>query len=195
MKSATYGCRKAERPDSILGPPVNLGKNCRAYGWTNSDRDPQARSEQGLLGCDGPRPERRVWDAFLKHRWPVSVGATAGALVLVDDGVDGSEVTAQPAVVTLVVSAAYLPIGAFRRQLGNPRVLMLETAGVLVFGALTLGALLADARLAQCRLARAHGLGFRPSPGRQGSAEVVREICAALDALIAVGILLAVPHL
>lgn len=116
-----------------------------------------------------------------------------------DDGVDGSEVTAQLAVVTLVMAAAYLPIGAFRRQLGDLRVLVLETAGGLVFGALAMGALLADGRPAQYFLAAAwlghvawdfvHHRAGRVVP------RWYAELCAVLDALAAVGILLAVPHL
>lgn len=58
---------------------------------------------------------------------------------LIDDGIDGSEVTTQLAVITMIMAAAYLPIGAFRRQLGDPRVLIFETAGVLLFGTLALG--------------------------------------------------------
>ena len=143
--------------------------------------------------------ERRGWGAFLRHRWPVLVGIALGTLGLVDDGIDGSEVTAQLAVVTLVMAAAYLPIGAFRRQLGNPGVLILETAGVLAFGALALGALLADGRLAQYPLAAAWlGHGAWDVAHHWADRVVPRwyaEICAVLDVLVAVGILLAVPHL
>lgn len=151
-----------------------------------------------------PRPHRRApdhrgWSAFLKHRWPVLVGIAAGTLALIDDGVDGSEVTAQLAVVTLVMAAAYLPIGAFRRQLGDPRILILETAGVLVFGGLALGALLTDGRLAQYLLAAAW-LGHGAWDVAHYRADKVvpkwyAEICAVLDVLVAIGILLAVPHL
>lgn len=145
------------------------------------------------------RTERRGWDAFLRHRWPILVGIALGTLGLIDDGVDGSEVTAQLAVVTLLMAAAYLPIGAFRRQLGNPRVLMLETAGVLFFGALALGALLADGRLAQYLLAAAWlGHGAWDVAHHRADKVVPRwyaEICAVLDVLVAVGILLAVPRL
>jgi hypothetical protein len=100
-------------------------------------------------------PRRRGWSAFLKHRWPVLIGLAAGTLGLIDDGIDGSEVTARPAVVTLLMAAAYLPLGTFRRQLGDPKVLLVETVGVLAFGALALGALLAYGRLAQYLLAAA----------------------------------------
>lgn len=145
------------------------------------------------------RTERRGWSAFLRHRWPILVGIALGTLGLIDDGVDGSEVTAQLAVVTLLMAAAYLPIGAFRRQLGNPRVLMLETAGVLVFGALALGALLADGRLAQYLLVAAWlGHGAWDVAHHRADKVVPRwyaEICAVLDVLVAVGILLAVPRL
>ena len=85
----------------------------------------------------------------------VDIGLAAGTLGLIDDGIDGSEVTTQLAVVTLVMAAAYLPIGAYRRQLGDPKVLLVVTVGVLAFGALALGALLAEGRLAQCLLAAA----------------------------------------
>ena len=88
--------------------------------------------------------ENRGWGTILRHRWPTLVGIAAGTLALVDDGVDGSRVTTQLAVITLIVAVAYLPIGALRSQLGDPRVLVLETAGMLVFGALALGALLAE---------------------------------------------------
>ena len=141
-------------------------------------------------------PEHRGWGAILRHRWPTLVGITAGTLALVDDGVDGSPVTTQLAVITLIVAAAYLPIGATHRQLGDPRVL--ETAGVLVFGALALGALLAEGRTAQYLLAAAwlghgawdvaHHLADRVVP------RWYAEICAVLDVLVAVGIILAVPH-
>ena len=55
------------------------------------------------------RPQGFV--SFLRQDWPVLVGIALGTLALVDDGVDGSEVTAQLAMVTLVMAAAYLPIG------------------------------------------------------------------------------------
>lgn len=143
--------------------------------------------------------DHRGWSAFPMHRWPLLVGLALGTLALIDDGVDGSEVTAQLAVVTLVMAAAYLPIGAFRKQLGDPKVLMLETAGLLVFGALTLGALLANGRLAQYLLAAAWlGHGAWDVAHHRADRVVPRwyaEICAVLDVLIAVGILLAVPHL
>lgn len=143
--------------------------------------------------------ERSRWVKILGHRWPVLVGITLGALALIDDGVDGSEVTTQLAVVTIIMAAAYLPIGAFRRQLGNPRVLMLETAGVLVFGGLALGALLAEGRTAQYLLAAAWlGHGAWDLVHHRADKVVPRwyaEICAVLDVSVAVGILLAVPHL
>ena len=137
--------------------------------------------------------------SFLRHRWGVLVGIALGTLALVDDGVDGSEVTTQLAVVTLVMAAAYLPIGAFRGQLGDPKVLVLETAGVLVFGALALGALVADGRPAQYLLAAAW-LGHAAWDFAHHRADRVvpkwyAELCAVLDASVAVGILLAVPHL
>ena len=137
--------------------------------------------------------------SFLRHRWPLLIGVALGTLALVDDGLDGSEVTAQLAVVTLVVAVAYLPIGAFRKQLGDSRVLLIETAGALFFGALAMGALLADGRPAQYLLAAAW-LGHAAWDFAHHRADRVvprwyAEICAALDALIAVGILLAVPHL
>ena len=137
--------------------------------------------------------------SFLRHRWPLLVGVALGVLALVEDGTDGSEVTAQLAAVTIVMAAAYLPIGAFRGQLGDPKVLVLETSGVLFFGGLALGALLADGRPAQYLLAAAW-LGHAAWALAHHRADRVvprwyAEICAALDALIAVGILLAVPHL
>ena len=137
--------------------------------------------------------------SFLGHRWPLLVGVALGTLALIDDGVDGSEVTAQLAVVTVVMASAYLPIGAFRGQLGDPRVLMLETAGVLLFGGLALGALLADGRPAQYLLAAAW-LGHAAWDFAHHRADRVvprwyAELCAILDAAVAVGILLAVPHL
>jgi hypothetical protein len=138
------------------------------------------------------------WGTVLRRCWPTLVGVVAGTLALVDDGVDGSPVTAQLAVITLLVAVAYLPIGAVRRQLGDRKVLALETAGVLVFGALALGALLAGGRAAQYLLAAAwlghgawdvaHHLADRVVP------RWYAEICAVLDVLVAVGIILAVPH-
>jgi uncharacterized membrane protein HdeD (DUF308 family) len=102
----------------------------------------------------------------------------------------------QLAVINLIVAVAYLPIGAIRRQLGDPRVL--ETAGVLVFGVLALGALLAEGRTAQYLLAAAwlghgawdiaHHLADRVVP------RWYADICAVLDVLVAVGIIFAVPH-
>ncbi len=143
-------------------------------------------------------PEHRGWGTILRHRWPTLVGIAAGTLALVDDGVDGSRVTTQLAVITIIVAVAYLPIGAARRQLGDPRVLVVETAGVLIFGALALGALLAEGRTAQYLLAAAwlghgawdvaHHLADRVVP------RWYAEICAVLDVLVAVGIILAVPH-
>ena len=142
--------------------------------------------------------EHSGWGTVLRRCWPTLVGVVAGTLALVDDGVDGSPVTAQLAVITLLVAVAYLPIGAVRRQLGDRRVLALETAGVLVFGALALGALLAEGRAAQYLLAAAwlghgawdvaHHLADRVVP------RWYAEICAVLDVLVAVGIILAVPH-
>ena len=76
---------------------------------------------------NGLAPEHRGWGMILSHRWPTLVGIVAGTLALVDDGVDGSRVTTQLAVVTVIVAVAYLPIGAVRRQLGDPGVLVLET--------------------------------------------------------------------
>ena len=127
-------------------------------------------------------PNSRGWSAFLKDRWPALIGLAAGTLGLIDDGIDGSEVTTPLAVVTLVMAAAYLPIGAYRRQLGDPKVLLVETVGVLAFGALALGALLAEGRLAQYLLAAAWPKWYA-------------ELCAVLDVMVAIGILLAVPHL
>jgi hypothetical protein len=147
---------------------------------------------------NGLAPEHRGWGMILGHRWPTLVGIVAGTLALVDDGVDGSRVTTQLAVVTVIVAVAYLPIGAVRRQLGDPRVLVLETTGVLVFGALAVGALLAEGQTAQYLLAAAwlghgawdivHHLADRVVP------RWYAEICAVLDVLVAVGIILAVPH-
>jgi hypothetical protein len=142
--------------------------------------------------------EQSGWGTVLGRCWPTLVGVVAGTLALADDGVDGSPVTAQLAVITLLVAVAYLPIGAVRRQLGDRRVLALETAGVLVFGALALGALVAEGRTAQYLLAAAwlghgawdvaHHLADRIVP------RWYAEICAVLNVLVAVGIILAVPH-
>jgi hypothetical protein len=66
-------------------------------------------------------PKSRGWGAFLKHRWPALIGLAAGTLGLIDDGIDGSEVTAQLAVITLLMAAAYLPIGAFEGSWATPR--------------------------------------------------------------------------
>ena len=142
---------------------------------------------------------RRGWIAFLKHRWPALIALVVGTLGLIDDGIDGSEVTTQLAVVTIVMAAAYLPIGAFRRQLGDPKVLMVETVGVLAFGALALGALLADGRLAQYLLAAAWlghgGWDFAHHRANKVVPRWYAELCAVLDVMVAIGILLAVPHL
>lgn len=139
------------------------------------------------------------WIGMLKHRWPVLVGFTLGILALIDDGVDGSEVTTQLAVITLIMAAAYLPIGLFRGEFSNFKVLILETAGVLVFGALALAALVADGRPAQYLLAAAWlGHGLWDVMHHRADKVVPRwyaEICAVLDVLIAIGILLAVPRL
>ncbi len=155
-----------------------------AYAWGVSERS---------------YPKRRGWIAFLMHRWPALIGLAAGTLGLIDDGIDGSEVTTQLAVVTLVMAAAYLPIGAYRRQLGDPKVLMVETAGVLAFGALALGALVAEGRLAQYLLAAAWlGHGAWDFAHHRANKVVPRwyaELCAVLDVMVAIGILLAVPYL
>ena len=147
---------------------------------------------------NGLAPEHRGWAMILRHRWPTLVGIVAGTLALVDDGVDGSRVTTQLAVVTVIVAVAYLPIGAVRRQLGDPGVLVLETAGVLVFGALAVGALLAEGRTTQYLLAAAWlGYGAWDVVHHLADRVVPRwyaEICAILDVLVAVGIMLAVPH-
>ena len=144
-------------------------------------------------------PKSRGWSAFLKHRWPALIGLAAGTLGLIDDGIDGSEVTAQLAVITLLMAAAYLPIGAFRRQLGDPKVLMVETVGVLAFGALALGALLADGRFAQYLLAAAWlGHGAWDFAHHRANKVVPRwyaELCAVLDVMVAIGILLTIPYL
>lgn len=122
-----------------------------------------------------------------------------GARGLVDDGIDGSEVTAQLAVVTVVMAPAYLPIGAYRGQLGDPKVLAVGTVGVLAFGSLALGALLADGRLAQYLLAAAWmGHGAWDFAHHRADRVVPRwyaELCAVLDVTVAIGILLAVPYL
>jgi hypothetical protein len=140
----------------------------------------------------------RDWGRILRHCWPTLVGIAAGTLALVDDGVDGSQVTTQLAVITLIVAVAYLPIGAARRQLGDPRVLVLEMAGGLVFGVLALGALLAEGRTAQYLLAAAWlGHGAWDVVYHLADRVVPRwyaEICAVLDVLVAFGIILAVPH-
>ncbi len=157
------------------------------------------RATAGRSSHHHQAPVHRRWVAFLAHRWPILVGIALGTLGLVDDGVNGSEVTAQLSVVTLLMAAAYLPIGAFRGQLGNSRVLALETAGVLVFAALALAALVADGRLAQYLLAAAWlGHGVWDFAHHRADKVVPRwyaEICGILDVLVAVGILLAVPHL
>ncbi len=144
-------------------------------------------------------PNSRGWSAFLNDRWPALIGLAAGTLGLIDDGIDGSEVTTPLAVVTLVMAAAYLPIGAYRRQLGDPKVLLVETVGVLAFGALALGALLAEGRLAQYLLAAAWlGHGAWDFAHHRVDKVVPRwyaELCAVLDVMVAIGILLAVPHL
>jgi hypothetical protein len=142
--------------------------------------------------------EHSGWGTVLRRCWPTLVGVVVGTLALVDDGVDGSPVTARLAVITLLVAVAYLPIGAVRRQLGDRKVLALETAGVLVFGALALGALLAGGRAAQYLLAAAWlGHGAWDVAHHVADRVVPRwyaEICAVLDVLVAVGIILAVPH-
>ena len=98
-----------------------------------------------------------------------------------------------------IVAVAYLPIGALRSQLGDPRVLVLETAGMLVFGALALGALLAEGRTAQYLLAAAWlGHGMWDVAHHLADRVVPRwyaEICAVLDVFVAVGIILTVPHM
>lgn len=138
------------------------------------------------------------WVTILRHWWPTLVGIAAGTLALVDDGVDGSRVTTQLAVITIIVAVAYLPIGAARKQLRDHRILVLETAGVLVFGALALGALLAEGRTAQYLLAAAWlGHGVWDIAHHLADKVVPRwyaEICAVLDVSVAVGIILAVPH-
>ena len=147
-----------------------------------------------------PRPAlgHRPRVALFAHRWPLLVGLALGTLALIDDGLDGSAVTARLAVVTLVMAAAYLPIGAFRCQLGDPRVLLLEVVGVFAVGALALGALLAGGRPAQYLLATAW-LGHAAWDFAHHRADRVvprwyAEICAALDVAVAIGLLLAVPH-
>jgi hypothetical protein len=142
--------------------------------------------------------EHHGWGTVLRRCWPTLVGVLAGTLSLVSDGVDGSPVTAELAVITLLVAVAYLPIGAIRKQLGDRRVLVLETTGVLVFAVLALGALLAEGRTAQYLLAAAWlGHGAWDVAHHVADRVVPRwyaEICAVLDVLVAVGILLAVPH-
>jgi hypothetical protein len=107
-------------------------------------------------------------------------------------------VTAQLAVVTLVMAAAYLPIGAFRRQLGDPKVLMVETVGVLTFGALALGHCwrmgLAQYLLAAAWLGHG-GWDFAHHRANKVVPRWYAELCVVLDVMVAIGILLAVPYL
>jgi len=97
------------------------------------------------------------------------------------------------------VNCLEMLIGAFRRQLGDPKVLMVETIGVLAFGALALGALLADGRLAQYLLAAAWlghgGWDFAHHRANKVVPRWYAELCAVLDVMVAIGILLAVPYL
>ena len=142
--------------------------------------------------------EHPGWGTVLRRCCPTLLGVAAGTLSLVSDGVNGSPVTAELAVITLLVAVAYLPIGAIRRQLGDRRVLVLETMGVLVFAAVAFGALLAEGQTAQYLLAAAWlGHGAWDVAHHVADRVVPRwyaEICAILDVLVAVGILLAVPH-
>lgn len=162
--------------------------------------------EKGTAGEDRGRaigaassPAHRLrWTDLLVHRWPTAFGAALAVFALVDDGADGSTVTAGLAVATLVMAAAYLPIGAFRGHLDSPRLLAMEVAGVIVFGGLALAALLADGRPAQYLLAAAW-LGHAAWDVAHHRADKVvpgwyAEACAIFDVGIAVGILLAVPH-
>lgn len=162
--------------------------------------------EKGIAGGNRGReigavssPARRLrWTDLLMHRWPTALGAALAIFALMNEGADGSTVTAGLAVATLIMAAAYLPIGALRGQLGSPGLLAVETAGVIVFGTLALAALLADGRPAQYLLAAAWlGHGAWDVAHHRADKVVPRwyaEVCAILDVATAVGILLAVPH-
>ena len=78
-------------------------------------------------------------------------------------------------------------------------MLLVETVGVLAFGALALGALLAEGRLAQY-LQAAAWLGYAAWDFAHYRANKVvprwyAELCVVLDVMVAIGILLAVPYL
>ena len=143
-------------------------------------------------------PDRRRWTDVMKHFWPALVGLAVGALAVIEPTEGGGlalglDAGVSISVLTLVIAAVYLPIGAVRGQLRGPGVLAFETVGVLLFGALALSALLVDRQLAHYLLAAAL-LGHAAWDFAHHRAGMVvprwyAEICVVLDVILAVGLL------
>ncbi len=147
-------------------------------------------------------PDRRRWTDVMKHFWPALVGLVVGALAVVESTGEGGlvlgmDVCVFSSVLTLVIAAVYLPIGAVRRELGGRGVLAFEMVGALFFGALALAALLVDRQLAHYLLAAAF-LGHAAWDFAHHRAEMVvprwyAEFCVVIDVILAAGLLLAAP--
>ena len=130
----------------------------------------------------------RPLSAAIKNLWPIALGIVIGLITI-----EGLELDASLSRLALVVAAIYLPIGAIRRQLGSPDVLLLETLGVIGFGALALGALVVDRDFATDLLAAAFfGHAAWDFAHHRADKVVPRwyaEFCIVLDLIIGVGIL------
>ncbi|MGH2618722.1 MAG: hypothetical protein ACRDJC_26130, partial [Thermomicrobiales bacterium] len=126
--------------------------------------------------------------AAIKNLWPAALGIAIGLLAI-----KGLELDVSLSMLALAIAAIYLPIGAIRRQLGSPDVLLLETLGVTGFGALALGALVVDRQLAQFLLAAAFfGHAAWDFAHHRADRVVPRwyaEFCIVVDIIIGVGIL------
>ncbi len=85
-----------------------------------------------------PAPGRRRWAAFLKRRWPTGAGIAAAIVFAVLARVLGDDFLAWS---VLVMALIYLVWGAARGALRRRGPLMIQTSGVIGFGAIALAAL------------------------------------------------------
>jgi hypothetical protein len=124
----------------------------------------------------------------IKNLWPIGLGIAVGLFVI-----EGLELGLSLSLLALVIAAVYVPIGVIRKQFGSPDVHLLETLGVIGFGALALGALSVDHRLAQYLLAAAFfGHAAWDFAHHRADKVVPRwyaEFCIVVDVIIGVGIL------
>ncbi|MER5335429.1 hypothetical protein [Micromonospora sp. NPDC002717] len=137
--------------------------------------------------ADRPVPRHRLV-AALARRWPTGLALLMTLDMLLDPWVP-------PAPFLLALPAAYLLIGAARRQLGERRMLVLQLAGLAGWAAVALVATVVDGRLAGWLVA-AGWLGHAAWDVVHHRANRVvprgyAEWCAVIDTVVALAVVLA----